>query len=947
MSNPDRELNRSLTVQPSSKSSPSLPSTSDIVEYSHPMLIRASKSIQLASKLLQTFAKVVELVERSTKSVSIAGESLKIIYEEEGLALDAIEGYNHLLSQYENCRTQILSLKYLLEKRDFPELKQKSDNATSDKLEEPTSEVEISSAVVNSSESVNTPTISNTPNKIVLGRTDNKMVTVPSGFATPRATIAIMNPSKNSDNKVESKENPRNTFHLGQKSSSLADSSEAKKEPIVTPNQTPTPSPQTNETQVSVNDEEANKAAKSKTVSPVKERFEDADFSEKLKLKIIVKVKIPIIGMHYETSFLGSTSIKQIKIELLKKVGSSGVKNTNPTSYYISHIGLRVLDEQISLLSLFYNNSSEREIELVRPPEFEINLADIKLPTPFIVSEAMQVSAVAKKLARLCFPGAKANNKNYHLMGGRFKEPEKLDPDASFFSYGFRGMDKLHLVLEAPEGSKEGDITEDLVIEYSPFDGIDREKDILSRKGYLKKQGGSKGGTKSWLKRWFELENNQLAYYTDDKAKVLKGVIQMVGFLSVDEVTDKKLKPADNYQYFLITTVERAVLLGTKTREDMVIWIDCIRKYANLIRLEQSYNIKIYTPEDTMNDAKRIQSPAFRRRKDDQQSTTTTISAPFLARKVISVNTDFQWSSQENPIETFEFLEQIGVGAMGVVVKAAHKKLNGLVIAIKIVEGGNKKLQEDLEKEMEILKQCRSENVIAYFGTIIRENETWILMDYCAVGSVKDVIKTTMETLNEPQCKYILLGTLKGLAYMHQRKILHLDVKAANILLTDQGTVKLADFGVSQVLKTNEMIEKQDDYVGSPLFMAPEVIRKEGYGTQADIWSLGITIIEMTQGRPPNTDINCIEKLPQLAEREPPKFPVPSKYSPGFNEFLSTCLTKDVSKRPSAIDLLTHPFMRDVPGPDVLRELIYQCLSLQKRKKINSVSEVVPPKLPS
>lgn len=115
-------------------------------------------------------------------------------------------------------------------------------------------------------------------------------------------------------------------------------------------------------------------------------------------------------------------------------------------------------------------------------------------------------------------------------------------------------------------------------------------------------------------------------------------------------------------------------------------------------------------------------------------------------------------------------------------------------------------------------------------------------MDYCGVGSVKDVIKVTMETLTEPQCQYVIQNTLKGLQYMHGMNILHLDVKAANILLTEEAVVKLADFGVSQVLKTSEMKE-QDDYVGSPLFMAPEIIRKQGYNNRADIWSLGITII--------------------------------------------------------------------------------------------------------
>uniref|UniRef100_A0A6B2LBM3 Protein kinase domain-containing protein n=1 Tax=Arcella intermedia TaxID=1963864 RepID=A0A6B2LBM3_9EUKA len=256
-------------------------------------------------------------------------------------------------------------------------------------------------------------------------------------------------------------------------------------------------------------------------------------------------------------------------------------------------------------------------------------------------------------------------------------------------------------------------------------------------------------------------------------------------------------------------------------------------------------------------------------------------------------------------------------------------------LAIKIIKQGDKSLQEALDKEIKILKKCRSENVVAYYGSVSRENDTWILMDYCGVGSVKDVMKVVMEALSETQCKYVLHHTLKGLVYMHAQGILHLDVKAANILLTETGVVKLADFGVSQVLKSSEMTKGQDDYVGSPLFMAPEIIKKLGYNSKADIWSLGITIIEMMEIRPPNNDIVNIEMLPQLAERPPPTFKNSTGASPEFRAFLASLFVKDPVTRPSAIDLLTNPLMQNVTGSDCLTSMIYECQSLQmsKRKK--------------
>jgi len=329
----------------------------------------------------------------------------------------------------------------------------------------------------------------------------------------------------------------------------------------------------------------------------------------------------------------------------------------------------------------------------------------------------------------------------------------------------------------------------------------------------------------------------------------------------------------------------------------------------------------------------------IRFRKPEEIKEENTISAPFLTKKLMSVNADWQWNSDENPLEAFEFLEELGVGACGRVLKAAHKRMNNFIVAIKIVKQGDKRIQSELEKEMEILKKCRSENVIAYYGTILRENETWILMDYCAVGSVKDIMKLSDEPLSLAQCRYVVLHTLKGLTYMHAVGILHLDIKAANILLTENGVIKLADFGVSQVLKNVEMTHT--DYIGSPLFMAPEIIKKEGFNNKADIWSLGITIIEMLELRPPNNDIADIKKLPELADRPPPKLKNPGLYSPEFVDFVQICLVKDPAKRPSALDLIMHSSMtRDIPTVDVIKDTIYECLSLatKHRKKFKKAT---------
>jgi len=175
------------------------------------------------------------------------------------------------------------------------------------------------------------------------------------------------------------------------------------------------------------------------------------------------------------------------------------------------------------------------------------------------------------------------------------------------------------------------------------------------------------------------------------------------------------------------------------------------------------------------------------------------------------------------------------------------------------------------------------------------------------VGSMKDAMLTVQDTFQERQIVYIMLHTLNGLNYIHQKNLLHMDIKAANILLTENGCVKLADFGVSLVLGASQKFQSRN-YIGSPLFMAPEIILLQPIVKASDIWSLGITLIELAEGRPPNTDIDCIEKLPLLAQRDPPIFKQPRLWSPTIKNFLATCLCKEKERRPSALALTRHPF---------------------------------------
>eukprot|EP01125_Pyxidicula_operculata_P009907 TRINITY_DN325_c0_g1_i1.p1 TRINITY_DN325_c0_g1~~TRINITY_DN325_c0_g1_i1.p1 ORF type:complete len:393 (+),score=114.46 TRINITY_DN325_c0_g1_i1:932-2110(+) len=359
-------------------------------------------------------------------------------------------------------------------------------------------------------------------------------------------------------------------------------------------------------------------------------------------------------------------------------------------------------------------------------------------------------------------------------------------------------------------------------------------------------------------------------------------------------------------------------------------WIMSLQNLGNLARFDlQFVDEKEFNERYSQRDA----TLTHRGKEDEEKSSSSNgISGPYNPKHLNHITMDWKWTGD---ISVFKLEEFLGKGVSGTVLKAKVRDA-GFDVAIKIIPQKNKKIQLELEKEIEVLKQCKHPNIVAYYGTKVQGEEVWIIMDYCGVGSIKDVMKISKDTLSERQAQYVIQCTVKGLVHIHMKNILHLDIKCANILMTDDGDVKLADFGVSERMKKPYV--EAANYVGSPLFMAPEVIRKDKYNNKADIWSLGITAVEMVEGLPPNTDIDSIEKLPQLADRDPPTFKNPSIWSKLFIDFLAYCLTKDQEKRPAALDLLVTPFLSpaNVPSKEVMKELLDSVRELiqSKRKKL-------------
>ncbi|XP_075424200.1 serine/threonine-protein kinase TAO3 isoform X2 [Ascaphus truei] len=295
---------------------------------------------------------------------------------------------------------------------------------------------------------------------------------------------------------------------------------------------------------------------------------------------------------------------------------------------------------------------------------------------------------------------------------------------------------------------------------------------------------------------------------------------------------------------------------------------------------------------------------------------------------------------KEDPEKIFVDLHEIGHGSFGAVYFATNSGTNE-VVAVKKMSYSGKQMNEkwqDIIKEVKFLQQLKHPNSIEFKGCYLKEHTAWLVMEYC-LGSASDLLEVHKKPLQEVEIAAITHGALQGLAYLHSHNMIHRDIKAGNILLTEPGQVKLADFGSASIASP------ANSFVGTPYWMAPEVIlaMDEGqYDGKVDIWSLGITCIELAERKPPLFNMNAMSALYHIAQNESPTLQS-NEWTGSFRGFVDYCLQKIPQERPTSAELLRHDFVRRERPPRVLIDLIQRTkdavreldnLQYRKMKKI-------------
>lgn len=446
------------------------------------------------------------------------------------------------------------------------------------------------------------------------------------------------------------------------------------------------------------------------------------------------------------------------------------------------------------------------------------------------------------------------------------------------------------------------------------------------KSGELRKQGHR---VKNWKSRWFILQNDYLFYF---KSRLDSKPIDHIPLSNCAiQKASKKVKKQNTFE-IRSPYIDKIYYIQANSEAEMDDWMRAIEAASSFECVSEPFNVQhnihvdfstetgfrgLPAEWDAMLKSSGITRDDVRDNPDDVlkvlefhfQDKPQTAAAPAPAPVALpdeSPLTLDQLVSKDDPNTIYSDMKKIGEGAAGEVF-LAHDRA-GRKVAVKKMQLNGESLKL-LITEISIMKTSSHPNIVNYFDSYIVEDQLWVVMEFMGGGCLTEVLEQFDSVqMNEAQMAYASNETLKALLYIHQLHRIHRDIKSDNILLGDDGSVKIADFGYAAQLTKKQ--QKRNTVVGTPYWMAPELIRGHDYGTKVDIWSLGIMVMEMAEGEPPYMEFPPLRALFLITTKGIPPLKEPEKWSPDFQDFVNQCLVKEVEDRPGAEELLKHPFLK-------------------------------------